>query len=859
MESATDPLPPQTTSFVGRTQELAEVVGMLGDDACRLLTLVGPGGSGKTRLALQAAGKLLDSKTFVDGVYFTPLQSATETDALIQAIGDTLPVSLSGQQEPEEQLLAYLRDKELLLALDNFEQLLGGDAVQFLVKILHATRAVTLLVTSREVLQLQEEWLYPVYGLPAPQQESVQTYDSYEAVQLFIERARQVQPNLTPQEEQQSIVRICRLVEGMPLAIELAASWRRTLPCRAIADEIERGVAFLKSNLRNLPPRHRSMRAVFEHTWRLLKPEERNVFKRLSIFRSGFRREAAEAVAGASLPILSTLAGKSLLRCSEDGRYHIHELLRQYAQEQLETHPQEVAEVQERHCAYYTAFLAARAAGVNGGRQRETIGEIEEEIDNIRAAWNWATTQGSVGKISAALDTLYLFFQFQGRYREGTDAFAKALHCLEQQAPTDERDALLADLLVCLGYFNIRLGWLDEGRRLLAQSLTLYERPEIEPPVTDFGSRDPLIPLGILAILQGDHARAVRLGERALQRSRERQDRGNLKFAFYLLSHAHLGQGDYEQARHYAQETFDLAQQMEDRWGLAYFHNLLGSVAQAQGNSGEARRHYQASYAIRHDFADPEGMALALTQLGAIALQQEDLEEAERLYRQSVQLYAEIGDRGGLATALNGLGQVSCALEKYSDARRRLHEALEIASDMQFVPLLLSILSTIADLLLNTGRDEQGQEVLRLVHGHPAGDRATNKRAQSILERHDLAPGEDRPARGQNAAESEDATRLDALVQQLLLDLAIPAPNRSTPGPQRSAPAKDQPLPDPLTERQLQVLALIAEGHTNKRIAEELVLAVGTIKWHTNQIYRKLDVGSRTQAIARARELKLIP
>ncbi len=327
----------------------------------------------------------------------------------------------------------------MLLLLDNFEHLLStptsdpapellldsmgldGEAavpqsppqtginwrVELLSDILTAAPGVKFLVTSREVLNLQEECLYHVDGLPypelppasSPQEEGSIPKDSgedwgwleeYGAVQLFVERARRVRRDFSLFDEAADVVRICRLVEGVPLAIELAASWAKTMPCSAIAAEIQRNLDFLATSLRNVPDRQRSMRAIFDQSWQLLTQKERDVFKRLSVLRGSFSREAAERIAGASLAILSALVDKSLMRTESRARYHIHELLRQYAALQLAQSPEDIARVYDLHCTYYADFLRSRQEEMFSSRQREMTAEIKAELDNIRAAWNWA-------------------------------------------------------------------------------------------------------------------------------------------------------------------------------------------------------------------------------------------------------------------------------------------------------------------------------------------------------------------------------------------------------------------------------------------------------------------------------------
>jgi predicted ATPase len=414
-------LPAQPTSFVGRGEELAEIAELLDDPACRLLTLLGPGGIGKTRLAVEVAARAGDDVT--DGVCFVPLQGV-RPGYLVSAIADAAGVPSRGQEDPRTQLLRYLRDREMLLVLDSFEHLLAGE-IDLVSDILQAAARVRLLVTSREVLNLQGEWLYPVSGLRVPASEYTGNLDVYSAVQLFAERARHVRRDFSLAAERAGVVRICQLVEGMPLAIELAVPWLKTLRCAEIAAEIHRHLDFLSTRLRDVPERHRNMQAVFDQSWNLLTQEEQKVFQRLSVFQGGFRRDAVRQVAGASLAILSSLVDKSLLRREPDGRYQMHELLRQYAAEQLAASPDAVVEAHDRHCAYYAQFLHQRLVDI--GRRREVAQEIAAELENIRAAWRRAIDHGKTEVIQKAASTWFYFCQIQSRYQEGEAVLAAAI------------------------------------------------------------------------------------------------------------------------------------------------------------------------------------------------------------------------------------------------------------------------------------------------------------------------------------------------------------------------------------------------------------------------------------------------
>jgi predicted ATPase len=350
------PLAHTPTPFIGRSQEIAEIGALLDDPSCRLLTLVGPGGIGKTRLAVEVASYKRDS--FPDGRFFVPLASLIRADDILTAITEATPFRFQqDNRSPREQFFAYLREKHaqrLLLVLDNFEHHLDG--VDIVSEILAVTTSLKILATSREALNLQEEWVRQIPGLAYPDQEDGKQLEDYSAVQLFLDRARRIRGDLDLAEDLSGVVEICRVVEGMPLAIELAVGWLKTLQPTDIAHEIQHNLDILATRSRNLPERHRTLRSVFSHSWRLMGECERDVFQKVSVFRDGFSREAAEVIAGASLQTLAGLIDKSLLRLNAAGRYDVHELLRQYGAEQLDAAGQ-TETVQRAYIDYYLGLL----------------------------------------------------------------------------------------------------------------------------------------------------------------------------------------------------------------------------------------------------------------------------------------------------------------------------------------------------------------------------------------------------------------------------------------------------------------------------------------------------------------------
>ena len=831
-------LPVQATTFVGRVTELAEIDALLGDPACRLLTLVGPGGIGKTRLAIEVAADC--AERFDDGVYFVPLQPLDSPEFIVSAIADVLSFRFSSEGDPGGLLLQYLREKALLLVLDNFEHLLDG--AELLTEILKATPDVKFLVTSKEVLNLQEEWRYPVRGLQYPETTSAEQPGTYSAVQLFLERARQVRGGLSLADEQAAVIRLCQLVEGMPLALELAAAWTKTLSVQEIAIEIQRSLDFLFTSLRNVPQRHQSIRAVFEQTWQRLSDEERRVFRALSVFKGGFHREAAEAVANVSMHVLSDLVDKSLLMHEPGGRYQIHELLRQYAEARLETSPEEAILIHDRYAAYFTHFLYERDNALNGSRQRNAALEIEAELANICAAWQWAVERSQVESIDQASHPLRQFCQMQSRFLEGIDAFEKAIRMLDNGDPRTEMS--LAKLLCDFGWMCMRREALAQAKAALERSWLLYSQHDVLP--TPGKGTDPRVPLGITYLRQGNFGAAETMGRDALQDHAQREDRFNIAFACLLLTQVVRVHGHYEEARDYARQGYTQTLATDDEFFAAYCLKEWGAASLLLGDIEDAKRRLQASYAIRKDFSEPWGMADTLISLGRIALFEGFNAEARRHYEQARTIYHDLGDTVGLATALEGMGNSARAVGHYGEARRYLREALQIIND-RMLSLIPSIFVGIGELFLQTGKQARGIELLALAQYHPVSDHDTKERAQRLLNRHEAGI--------EPAQQTSPDVDFDAVTSTLLEELLISEDIQLT----RQTSQAGETLIEPLSEREFEVLRLIADERSNREIAAKLYLSVATVKWYLTHIYNKLGVQNRALAIMRARQLNLLP
>ncbi len=408
-------LPPQLTPLVGRAQELAQIAAYLNNPAAQLITLVGAGGMGKTRLALHVAERSIDPEMnldapFADGVFLIPLSDAAASEdargALFQTIADTLGVELKSKLPAQAQLLNYLRDKSALLILDNFEQFVSE--ARALSDILRYAPRVRVIATTRVRLNLKHEYLLEIGGLEYPVLRGLplDAMLDYSGISLFVQCAQRARSNFELTEENAlDVARICGLVEGAPLGIELAASWLRMLSPQEIASEIEASLDFLVTAAQDAPERHRSVRAVFEYSWNLLSPREQEIFRSLAVFRGGFDRDAAAQVVGASLPVLAGLVDKSLLRRSAAGRYAIHELLHLYANEKL-SQDKENERVHDAHCRYFAELLTRHQAQLQSEDVGSALTALGAERENVRAAWSWAVSHRRVREMNLFMECL---------------------------------------------------------------------------------------------------------------------------------------------------------------------------------------------------------------------------------------------------------------------------------------------------------------------------------------------------------------------------------------------------------------------------------------------------------------------
>ena len=720
-------VPRPATPFVGRAPELALIAQHLADPDCRLLTLVGPGGIGKTRLALEAATRQLAD--FTEGVFLVRLENISDAAFIAPAIADVLGLPLQGQQDPVIQVSTYLRARTVLLVMDNFEHVLSGAEV--LTAILADGPGVKCLVTTQELLGLQEEWVLALGGLPVPGGTTVAELEASSAGQLFVQRAWRLRATFALTEEDATAVqRICRLVSGLPLGIELAAAWVKILSCAEIAQEIERNLDFLHTSLRNVPERHRSMRAVFEYSWHRLTTEERRVLRQLAVFRSGFGREAAEAVVGAGLPVLAALADKSLLQVIPGGRYERHLLLWRYAAEKLAEVPGEQEAAQERHGMYYAGFLEQRAEALRGAGPQAALAEIDAEIENVRAAWHWMLAERRLAEIARSVDSLESFYDTHGWYGEGEEAFGQAVAALERPdlPPTGGIGRLLGQVLARQGGFRARQGRLAEAAGLLERSLSV-----LQPLHADSDRAYACLRLGAVVAQQGEYAQAMRYHQESLALARHSGDRWGVMHALNALGLDASKLGDHHESRRRYEESLALARDLGDQRMVARTLNYLGYMLCRAGHPDEAQPLLWESLALARDLGDQGLIPYILGSLGQAAYALGDYAEAEQRSQASLGQAVDLGDRMLMTYNLLRLGETECGQGNYAAAQDYFKQGLRTAMEIAALPLALAALIGLADVRAHGGDPLAAAELVAHSLRHPATEQPDRRRAERLL------------------------------------------------------------------------------------------------------------------------------
>jgi non-specific serine/threonine protein kinase len=631
-------LPVHTTPFIGREAELEALSQLLADSTVRLTTILAPGGMGKTRLA-QA---VVDGRrsAHADGVYWVELAPVSNPDDVVGAIADAVGFKFYAGGNPKQQVAEYLSKRDVLLVLDNFEHV--TPAASWFESLLQAAPKLRVLVTSRERLSIQGEHAFPLGGLDIPTPDTPD-FETAPAVRLFMQSARRTAPGLTfTTDDWGAIAQICRMVDGLPLGIVIAAGWSEALRPAEIVTEIQRDRDFLETDLRDLPERHRSLRAVFNYSWRLLRDEDQRLLARLAAFRGGFSREAAETITGAKLRALLSLVNRSLVRRNPDtGMFYLHEMTRQFAEERLETSG-EADGVRTAHSTYYLEILTACEADLRSSRYQTAVAQLDAALENLRTAWRWAVAQGDsihLGQASAAIN---VYFDLRGNYNEFRQLFDPAIERVRELPASPERDGALISLLCWHALNDAYYGDGGQCRAALADMMPLLANAYT-------AEREALIKTceGLLELYFGTSVAARPSFERAVTLS---QTAGNTHGTAQALTY--------------------LAQ--------TYWYRVGGSEMDVD----KARELHAAAYDLHVQHDDPVGRANAKMSLGTVEIYAGKLDAAESQLLESKALFEAQGNLMGVAGALVNFAVAALREQRFAAVTNAAQEALKICLDL---------------------------------------------------------------------------------------------------------------------------------------------------------------------------------
>jgi predicted ATPase/DNA-binding NarL/FixJ family response regulator len=815
-------VPTTFTSFIGREQDVAAIEAMLLRPEVRLVTLAGIGGIGKTSLALQIASHLRSS--FAEGVCFVGLVSTSDPELIPSIIAETLGIHQVDSLSIFEQVKLFLHDRQLLLILDNFEQLIT--AASLVEDLLAACPALKIIVTSRTVLRLRAEFEYQVMPLTLPDLELSPTDTGIRkstAVALFVQRARMVNPNFQlTQSNARTIAEICVQLDGLPLAIELAAARIRLLPPQALLNRLSRRFEVLTGGPVTMPVHQQTLRNTLKWSYDLLDAHEQQLFRRLAVFERGLTLEAAEALGNANREVqddsqildgLASLIDKSLLLQIEyegsEPRFLMLMTVRQYGLECLRENGEEDL-IRQAHADYYLALVEEAEPHLKDQQQLLWLRILDREQENLRAALSWLIAHEKAEIVLRFCAALWWFWQIRGYWSEGRRWLKTVLALPEAGEPM----VLRAKVLSATGELAADQGDLLEARLLLTESVALCKELN-----DDHRLVRPMSTLGRVMVVQGDHTAAASLLKECIALCRKLGSTWELSRSLLTLGYVRWLDGDLKQAIALTQEGLIIARELGDKAQIAHALNNLGHFFWNQGDLVQARTHAEEGLMLLRETGAKSLLFSTLGTLGSILLSQGDFERAKALYTEGISLGKELGNETLIAWQLMGLAKVALAKNQLRYAAR-LYSAAEARFDVnkELSPKEL---------------EDYGRKV-GSVHaqlGEQVFAAAWNEGHSMALEKLLEAP-------------EPDGTPNPIL-----------SVNYSTTVAKATSKSSGD---DNLTIREMEVLRLVARGWTDAQIAKELVISPRTVNAHLTSIYSKIKVSSRSAATRYAIDRKLV-
>jgi DNA-binding SARP family transcriptional activator len=709
-------LPTQPTEFVGRELEKIKLASLLAEKACRLLTIVAPGGMGKTRLAIEVAATQLEG---FEQVCFVSFAAVASPDLMVYTLADALELTLFGSKPPKEQVLDYLKNKKMLLVLDNLEHLLSG--IDLISDILATASEIKILATSRERLGLQSEHLFDLYGLTVPNANSFDAHN-FDALQLFSERAKHNQLDFVLESNLQAVTRICQLVGGMPLAIELAASWSRLLNPSEIVGELEQSLDLLSTSTRDLPERHHSMRSVFEVSWQRHSEDEQEALRKLSVFQGGFAREAAREVTELDLPLLLSLVNKSFLWRDPSGRFSQHPLILQYLQQKATDYPEERKQVEEKHGLYYFELVKERAWDLWTPKGKEARIVLDDELPNIHAAWDWTLREKRLDEIKRYARDLGLSFEHHNDY-EGMEMFKQAVAALDETNP--EHHAALG---YALTHQARREYFLDhDAKAITERGLALLEPLEEYPGIVT-----GYITLGDFILARGDIAKAKEIYTEVLSLARTYGSPSEIGWVLNRFAIIAIELGSFSEVSALMNPTLKELRELGDLLGLSFCLTIFGSYLVDNDKLEEGEKLLLESLDVAQKTAIVH--VPTLTDIAKLAYKRGDFQRAETFAQEAYETASKVGDEDFKAKSLAVLGRVKLAQGHLGEAQHLLLKSLRLGWVANLPFDVTHTLVFIAELNIAKGSVKQGVTLLSFLSHYQIIGKSDRNEALKILE-----------------------------------------------------------------------------------------------------------------------------
>jgi predicted ATPase/DNA-binding CsgD family transcriptional regulator len=860
-------LPRQLTSLVGREQEVAAAEALLQRPEVRLLNMVGTAGVGKTRLALQVATDLLES--FVDGVFFVALAPVRDPELVLSTVAQALGLRAMEDQSSFDVLKTHLHNRHCFLVLDNFEQVVS--AAPLISGLLETCPDLKLLVTSREVLHLRAEHQFSVPPLALPDRKRLpdeKALAHVAAVEMFVQRTQAIRSDFQlTTDNAATIAEICIRLDGLPLAIELAAARVKVLPPQALLARLDRRLQVLTVGARDLPERQRTLRNTIEWSYELLPVEEQRRFRRLSIFVGGCQLSAAEGLccalgeeATTVLEGITSLIDKSLLhqvgKEDDEPRFAMLETIREYGVECLAASG-EIETAQQEHASYYQALAQKAGLHLHSIEAGRWFDQLEQEHDNLRAALNWLLERGKAEQALRMGNDLSWFWLLRGYLSEGRKFLERGLSTQEKVAlPIQARTLQLLAMLV------INQGDAAHAEELLQESLVLCQETGDKR-----GSAWTLLSLSLPAEARSNYKRVGHFLEKSLALFRELGDEGSggpspaggpypaggIMHALSHLASIALIQGEYAKAGSLAKESLSLLKAAGDADGIAEALNILATLAFNQGDYSGVQALLEESLVLNREDGIKMGIGSTLTLQAQFALLQGDTSRAHALVEESVEIWREIGDQNGLADSLSVLGRVATRQRDYARAQNLYEESLMTARKTENKLIITSVLEGLAEMVAAQGKSAWAArlwgaaESLREAMGAPLPPFWRTDYERVVAS-----------ARSSLSAKTFTALWVEGRAMSLQHLLADREPTPALTALSSTAVTLAPASYAGLTAREMDVLRLLAQGLTSAQIAEQLVIGLVTVNSHVRSIYSKLGVTSRSAATRYAIEHKLV-